>query len=438
LIKVPKKYKYNMPSKQEVMRIVIKTLGCKANRYESDKIQDVFGDKSYIADVQQYGLDDADIILVNTCTVTHVADRKSRQALSHLKKDYPNAKTIIFGCGANVHKEDYSNLPNVDYVVQEREDLYKLLEKLSKDFTNDCRPSDLSENRTRSLIKIQDGCNNFCTYCIIPFARGREKSVSLKQILKETQEKIDNGYKEIVLTGINIGMWKDEGKDLAGLIEAILEETDLPRLRLSSIEPQNYSAKFFELFQNKRFCPHLHVSLQSGSADVLKNMNRHYDKDLFTSMVESLRQSAPEIGITTDVIVGFPGETQELFEETLEYIQKMQFSKIHVFPYSKRKGTLAADMENQVPHEIKKERCAQMAEIEKQMRTKFYKDHLGTNQKVLVEFIDDNGIGKGFTPNYIKTRVDLKDSTVKANDIITVSLKEIDKNPLEAIAKLKP
>lgn len=418
------------------MRIVIKTLGCKANRYESDKIQDVFGDQNYISDIQQYGLDKADIILVNTCTVTHVADRKSRQALSHLRKQFPKAKTIIFGCGANVNKEEYENLPNVDYVVQKREDLYELLKNLSKEFPETCHTSDFLESRTRSLIKIQDGCNNFCTYCIIPYARGREKSVPLKQIINEIQEKIKNGYKEIVLTGINIGMWKDDGKDLAGLIQTILEETDLPRLRLSSIEPQNYSDKFFKLFQNKRFCPHLHVSLQSGSDAILKKMNRHYDKTLFTSMVENLRQAAPEIGITTDIIVGFPGETEEFFGETMQYIKEINFSKIHIFPYSKREGTLAADMENQIPHEVKKARCAKMAKIEKEMRTNFYKTHLETSQEILVEAIDSEKIGRGVTPNYIKTKVSLKDSNVKPNEIIKVTLKELDKNPLEAIGVL--
>lgn len=417
------------------MRIVIKTLGCKANRYESDKVQDVFGDKNYVSDIQQYGLNDADIVLLNTCTVTHVADRKSRQALSNLKKQFPNAQTIIFGCGANVHKEDYERLPKVDYVVQKRKDLYELLEGLSKEFPEDCRTSNFSENRTRSLIKIQDGCNNFCTYCVIPFTRGREKSVPLKEILQEVHEKIEHGYKEIILTGINIGMWKDDEKDLAGLIETILEETNLPRLRLSSIEPQNYSDKFYKLFQNKRFCPHLHVSLQSGSNAILKKMNRHYDKALFTSMVESLRQAAPEIGITTDVIVGFPGETEDLFKETLEYIQEIQFSKIHIFPYSKREGTLAADMPDQIAPEIKKERCSQMSEIEKEMRINFYKDNLGTKQEILVETIDPEGIGRGVTPNYIKTKVSLKDSNIKPNEIIKVSLKELDLDPLEAIAE---
>ena len=420
------------------MRIVIKTLGCKANRYESDRVQDIFGKKNYVSDIQQYKLKNADIILVNTCTVTHVADRKSRQALSHLKKIFPNAKTIVFGCGANVHKDDYEKLPSVDYVIQKRENLYALLEKFSKELPESCATLNLSENRTRSLIKIQDGCNNFCTYCIIPYARGREKSVPLKQIMDEVKAKIANGYKEIILTGINIGMWKDNKKDLAGLIETILQETDLPRLRLSSIEPQNYSDKFYKLFQNKRFCSHLHVSLQSGSDTILKSMNRHYDKTLFTSMVKRLRQAAPEIGITTDVIVGFPGETDKLFQETIEYVQKMQFSKIHIFPYSKREGTVAATMPNQISDKIKKERSSQIAKIEKKMREQFYRQNMNTEQELLIETINDKNIGTGFTANYIKTRIDLTNSHVNANEIVKVTLKELSTNPLEAIGKLKP
>jgi len=405
------------------MKIVIKTLGCKANRYESDKIQDIFEPKGwYMRDIQQYEPLNADVILINTCTVTHVADRKSRQALSTIKNKFPEAKTIIFGCGANTNKNEYQNIPNVDYVVQKREDLYDLLNKLSKEFSDTCNQPDLWENRTRSLIKIQDGCNNFCTYCIIPYARGREKSVPLGKILNEIKEKITNEYKEIVLTGINIGTWEDNGKDLTGLIETILKETTIPRIRLGSIEPQNYPKKFYKLFKNKRFCPHIHVSLQSGSDEILKKMNRHYDKSLFTSMVNNLREAAPEIGITTDIIVGFPGETTELFEETMEYIQQINFSKIHIFPYSKRKGTLAASMENQVPYETKKKRCEQMAKIEKLMREKFYKKHIGTKQAVLIEAINKNGITKCFTPNYIQVKMNLKGLPIKQNDIVEITL----------------
>lgn len=419
------------------MKIVIKTLGCRANRYESDRIQDVFEPEGwYVRDLIQYKMHEADVILINTCTVTHAADRKSRQSLSPLIKRFPGAKTIIFGCGANVHKDEYENLPKVNYVVQKREDLYKLLKKLAKEFTETCAPLELVSNRNRSLIKIQDGCNNFCTYCIIPYSRGREKSVPLEEILKEIHEKISQGYKEIVLTGINIGMWKDGNKDLADLIETILKETDLPRLRLGSIEPQNYPKKFYELFKNDRFCPHLHVSLQSGSDEILKKMNRHYDTRLFKKMVGNLRKYAPEIGITTDIIVGFPGETDELFEETLKFAREINFSKIHIFPYSKRKGTVAASMQNQIPEKTKQIRCQKLAETEKEMRRGFYEKHIGKSQKVLVEAIGANGIAHGFTPNYIKVRINLAGSEIKPKDIIKVNLKSTGKEKFEMIGEL--
>ncbi|MFC1656171.1 radical SAM protein, partial [Patescibacteria group bacterium] len=256
------------------MNIVIKTLGCKANRYESDKIQDKFGDHFNVVDIQTNQPKHADVIIVNTCTVTHVADRKSRQAISNLKKQYPAAKVIVFGCGANTDREGYKDLPNVDYVIQEPQKLYDLLEELSGQFENTCETESFGENRTRTLIKIQDGCNNFCSYCIIPYARGREKSRPLEEIIKEINEKCEKGYKEVVLTGINIGMWKENEKDLADLISDILDKTTIARLRLSSIEPQNFSKRFLELFSNPRFCPHLHISLQSGSDTILKSMRR--------------------------------------------------------------------------------------------------------------------------------------------------------------------
>ncbi len=419
------------------MNIVIKTLGCKANRYESDKIQDVFGNKHYIADVNHY--DDkqsANLILVNTCTVTHIADRKSRQALKQLKKHHPHARTIVFGCGANVSKEDYQNLDYVDFVVQKRSDLYTLIETLANDYPA-CNTSPVNEHRTRSLVKIQDGCNNFCTYCIIPYARGREKSVPLKTIIKEIQDKTDQGYKEIVLTGINVGMWHDDNKDLAGLIQTILDETSLPRLRLSSIEPHHYPDQFYRLFHNDRFCPHLHVSLQSGSDSILKAMNRNYDTKEFTSIIKTLREASPDIGITTDVIVGFPGETETLFHETLDYVQTIEFSKIHIFPYSKRAGTVAATMKNQVPYTIKKDRCATLASVEKQLRETFYTTYLGTKKPVLIESINKKGMGSGYTPNYIKTIIKDDHGILKPNTIADVTLQSVHKRPLQAYGVLQ-
>ncbi len=419
------------------MNIVIKTLGCKANRYESDKIRDKFGDRFNVVDIQTTRPDHADVIIVNTCTVTHVADRKSRQAISNLKTQYPEAKVVVFGCSANTDSEGYKKLPNVDYVIRKPQKLYDLLEKLSKQFDNIPESENFNENRTRAVIKIQDGCNNFCSYCIIPYARGREKSRPSKEIIKEINGKCKKGYKEVVLTGINIGMWKENDKDLADLINDILKKTTIARLRLSSIEPQNFSKKFLELFGNSRFCPHLHISLQSGSDTILKSMRRHYDSELFEKMVNELRGVSPFISITTDVIVGFPGETDELFIETVEFVKKIGFSKIHIFPYSKRKGTLAADMPNQVAYDVKKRRCKQLAVLEKEMRLDFYNKNIGRTDNVLIEVVDEKGVASGFTSNYLRTRIQQKIDTNKMNTIIDVSLNKVLQN-CEILGELKP
>jgi threonylcarbamoyladenosine tRNA methylthiotransferase MtaB len=406
----------------------MKTLGCKANRYESDRIAEKYGQKHNIFDSQACDkLNNADLIIVNTCTVTHVADRKSRQAVSHLKSLYPGAKVVVFGCGANVSKEDYENLENIDYVVQSRAEIDTLIEKLAENPHNCTNIENFEGTRTRSLIKIQDGCNNFCSYCIIPYARGRQKSRSSDEILEEINNKCSKDYKEIVLTGINIGEWKEGDLRLADLIEQILDKTHVKRLRLSSIEPQNFSDKFLKLFQNRRFCRHLHVSLQSGSDSILKLMRRRYGTAEYSTMVEKLRKAAPDISITTDVIVGFPSETEKLFKETLEFVKKMNFSKIHIFPYSKRKGTPAAEMKNQVPYKIKKDRCKKLSVLEKEMRKSFYKKNLGRSSQILIETKNEDGTYSGFTGNYIKTRVK-SDKPLKLNTISEANLQKVTNN----------
>lgn len=396
-------------------------MGCKANRYESDRIQDKFEEQAIFADAQIHDMRDADVIIINTCTVTHVADRKSRQAITGLKKIHPNAKVVVFGCGANTDPESYKALDRVDFVVQKREEIDELIEGLIEGKKNNpkntnnikneaaCETSDFELNRTRTFVKIQDGCNNFCAYCIIPYARGRQTSYPSEQILSEIKRKTEKGFKEVVLTGINIGMWKEKDKDLADLIQMILDKTTVERLRLSSIEPQNYSDKFIELFKNPRFCPYLHISLQSGSAEILKGMRRHYTKELFADIITRLRKAVPHFSITTDVIIGFPGETDELFEETCKFVKEMKFNKIHIFPYSKRKGTPAAEMLNQIHPDIKKERCAHLANIEKKMRMDFYEKNSGRIEEVLFEAGRENGSPTGFTSNYIRVVLDQSD-----------------------------
>jgi threonylcarbamoyladenosine tRNA methylthiotransferase MtaB len=410
------------------MKIVIKTMGCKANRYESERLKDDLSEKALIADAEVCNFKNADMIIVNTCTVTHVADRKSRQAISHMKKLHPDASVVVFGCGVNVDQQGYKKLPNVDHVFTER----KQIEDLVNNMSDGCEHSTMPANRTRALVKIQDGCNNFCSYCIVPYARGREKSKPHFEILEEVNQKVEKGFKEIVLTGINIGAYNHNNHDLAELIESILNETKVERLRLSSIEPHNFSEKFYRLFENPRFCPHLHISLQSGCDKILKSMNRRYSITDYEHLVKRLRKVSPNMSITTDVIVGFPGETEGLFNETINFVKKIKFSKIHIFPYSKRKGTIAADMSGQVSNEAKKGRCAFLSEIEKQMRADFYEKNIGDNAELLVEKSKD-GFAVGFTKNYLKTRVH---GEFKDNEIIHIALDNVDNN-IEMIGKLK-
>jgi threonylcarbamoyladenosine tRNA methylthiotransferase MtaB len=414
------------------MNIVIKTLGCKANRYESDKIQSYFEDKHLVVDAAVATLKHADIVIINTCTVTHAADRKSRQAIPPLKKLYPDAKIIVFGCGVNVDTKGYSDLPIVDFAVKETNDLIKLIEKISKTVKSKPDHSHLPKNRTRALIKIQDGCNNFCAYCIVPFARGREKSRPFYEIIEEINDKVEKGYKEAVLTGINIGAYKNNNLDLADLIELILRDTKIERLRLSSIEPQNFNHKFLELLKDKRFCQHLHISLQSGCDETLKHMRRRYDTKMYLKMVNNLRKAAPNISITTDIIVGFPGETEGHFIETINFIKKAGFSKIHIFPYSKRNGTAAAKFPNQIPENVKKVRCNYLSKIEKQLRHDFYEKNLNRSEEVLIESIDKKGFAIGFTSNYLKTRIHAK---IETNQIIPIKLKELSED-IEIIGAL--
>jgi threonylcarbamoyladenosine tRNA methylthiotransferase MtaB len=414
------------------MNIVIKTLGCKANRYESDRIQSFLEDKHLIVDANTATLKHADAVIINTCTVTHVADRKCRQTINHLKKQYPEAKIIVFGCGVNVDKKDYAMLENVDYALNHPNKVIKLIKKLEKKCKTKHDHSNLFQTRTRALIKIQDGCNNYCSYCIVPFTRGREKSKPFYTVIDEINQKINKGYKEIVLTGINIGAYKSNHKDLADLIELILQDTKLERLRLSSIEPQNFNTKFLELLKDKRFCPHLHISLQSGSDEVLKKMNRRYNTKMYLQMINELREAVPEISITTDVIVGFPGETEGNFNETINFVKKIGFSKIHIFRYSKRKGTAAAKMAEQVPDWIKKERFTYLRNIEEQLRHDFYAKNVGKKDNILIEQIDKSGFATGFTSNYLKTRLH---SDVKVNQIVPVKLEKVTQD-LEMIGTL--
>jgi len=407
------------------MKIAIKTLGCKSNRADTDQLIDgifyAFGENVSIVDINNASdcLDNfgVDVCLVNTCTVTHIADRKSRASASHLKKIYPDAKICVFGCGPKVDKNSYEKLNGIDFVGITIDEVLKYLKSVFKALPKEKSNMLFARNpagiRTRAVMKVQDGCNNFCTYCIIPFARGREKSFPMKDILNEAKKLCKQGYKEIVLTGINIGNWREKVEnrelDLGDLIINILDKTPIARVRLSSIEPQNFSESFEKLLKDPkysaRFCPHLHMSLQSGSDDVLKAMRRHYDTKLYKKVAQKLKKLAPEIALTTDVIVGFPGETDKNFEESYEFVKAIGFAKVHVFPYSKRSGTVAALLPNQIPDDVKKSRARKLQKLSDELRLKFFEAQIGGFYPVLIENQNSKKEWLGLTPNYIQVRI---------------------------------
>lgn len=406
------------------MFILLKTLGCKSNRYESDKLVCALKNEHEVLESLDNGNNkDLGLLIVNTCTVTQVADRKSRQAIYGVKHLHPQCKVIVFGCGSNVAPDDYKKLDGVDFVAGDTKKVLEIIEKLGN--RNNFEKSSLK--RTRALVKIQDGCNNFCTYCIVPKARGREKSFPSKNILKEVQQYEKEGYKEIVLTGINVGEWEEGSLNIADLIEILIQNTKDVRFRVSSIEPKNFSTKFYTLFKTGRLCPHMHMSLQSGSDSILTRMRRNYLTKEFLDICNKFKKTVPDIGLTTDVIVGFPGETEKEFEETCKFVKKIGFLKIHVFPYSKRKNTAAYYMKDQIPEIVKKQRSGKLRKIADEMAMKFKKTLLGKTYEILVE----NPRGKfykGFTPNYIPVQFLYTGKEAIVKQRIGIMLKKIEKD----------
>ena len=418
------------------MRIAIKTLGCKSNRYESDKVfdelknkHDVFELNEGINTFNRKNSEKTDILIVNTCTVTHVADRKSRQAIRSFKKINPDCKVIAFGCGVNVSPEKYKDISEVDFLADNTKEVLKFAKELAKkneEFEKCEYEGTVFDKgfRTRALVKIQDGCNSYCSYCIIPTARGPEYSFSSREILTEVLKKEDEGFQEIVITGINIAEWKEGDMDLADLFEMLLEKTNVVRFRVSSIEPKNFSEKFYQLFKHERFCPHMHMSLQSGCDSVLKRMRRKYMTDTFKDVCLKLREIVPDMALTTDVIVGFPGETDKEFEETCDFIKEIGFLQIHVFPYSKREKTVAAYMKDHISDTVKKERCKKLREISNKLGLEFKKSLVKNEYEVIVESMIDNH-AKGFTKNYLPVQINCTNNNVLRKQTLKVKLNQL-------------
>ena len=398
------------------MKFKIITLGCKVNTYESEMMQEKLLNNGFI---ETYD-DDANVVIINTCSVTNMADAKSRKLIRYAKRENDKAIIVVCGCSAENHKEellsigidilignkDKSNIVElINNYVNNNQQYIKFYDNKHLEFEN--MEVDKFKDQTRAYMKIQDGCNNYCAYCIIPYVRGNIRSKDINLALNEAKELVKNKHYEIVLTGIHTGSYgRGCGYDLVDLMNKMVTIDDLKRIRLSSIEITELDDKFFEFLKNNdKLCNYLHVPLQAGSDKILKLMGRHYDLDYYQKTINKIRSIRPDINISTDVIVGFPGETEEDFQECIEFCKQIGFAKIHVFPYSKRDGTKAASMPEQIDMGIKKERARRLIEVSNELEKKYNEKFLNKEVEVLVEAKEGN-LTIGHTSNYLKVIID--------------------------------
>lgn len=413
------------------MKAAFHTLGCKVNQYETEAMKEQFRAAGYeIVDEEDF----ADVYVINTCTVTNLADRKSRQYIRRMKKKSPDAVVAVTGCYAQVKPEEVSALEEVNIVAGtgEKNNIVRYVQEFLQERENqqhirsyddlvhyDDRGIITSmESRTRAYIKIQEGCNRFCAYCLIPFARGHVRSRDPEEIVLEARTLIEQGFKEIILAGINTALYgteesfdwplRPDEEGFSGIEIIIKRINELPgefRIRLSSLEPTVINAEYVKrLMKYERLCPHLHLSIQSGSDNVLKLMNRHYNRSEYLDIVKVLKEYDPQYGITTDIICGFPGETEEDFADSLDMIDQVKFCKVHAFKYSKREGTAAAAMKGQIAGEVKNRRIDQLIEAGETAAREFVELCRNSVREVLFEEFaaDGSGLITGYSDNYIK------------------------------------
>lgn len=406
------------------MKFNIITFGCKVNQYESNMMKENMLSSNFF---YTEDLSDANIIIVNTCSVTNVADKKCLKMIRRLKREYSNAILVVAGCSSQNKQGVYESL-DIDILIGNRDK--SIIDKLIKEyietekkyvkFYND-RNLDFEDmyisdyNHTRAFIKIEDGCDNFCSYCIIPYVRGSVRSKDFDKVIKEAEELAKHGHKEIVLTGIHTGHYLNNGYDLTDLINELSKIDDIKRIRISSIEVTELNDKFLDMLKNNdKVCDHLHIPLQAGSDEILKRMNRKYDLAYYEEKIKKIRSIRPDISISTDIIVGFPYETEELFLNTLEFSKKIKFSKIHVFPYSVRVGTAAANMEEQVDEVVKKMRVKRLMAVSHMLEVDYYNKFKDKELDILIEKCDNN-VSEGHTSNYLLVSVP---ENIKVGEIV--------------------
>ena len=411
--------------------IAFKTLGCRLNQYETDALASTFQNNDYkLVDFET----EADIYVINSCTVTHQSDHKSRNFISQANRRNKDSVLVVTGCMANNAKEELENRDEINYVL-ENDNKSALFSLVEAHFKGELKhPSQLDKDlfaygatekgfHTRSMIKIQDGCDNFCTFCIIPSVRGRAKSRPFQAILDNVKAVIDQGAKEVVITGVNIGRYEFETYRFDDLVEAILNLDGDFRLRISSLEPDGFGDKFLSLLSHPKMTPHLHLCLQSGSDSVLLRMRRMYTIKTFKETVDKVRAIRPDFNFTTDIIIGFPGESETDFTESCDMIKSLRFGHVHAFKYSIRKGTRAERMPDQVPEKLKTERSEILRGIANDSKLQYRNTFIGSTQRVLVESINGN-LAKGYGEHYIPVQFEAEN--LKKNTFYDVRINEIN------------
>lgn len=404
----------NSSETQVKKTVSLHTLGCRLNASETGSISQGFVDRGY--DIVDFG-DQADVTFINTCTVTDSADSTCRNLIRKAHKASPEGKIVVAGCYAQMEADTIARIQGVDLILGTTEK-YKVFDYLNEEEENKIYVEKTNEfwgasttqadSHTRAFLKIQDGCNYICSFCIIPFARGRSRALPIKEAVLEAQKLLDQGFKEIILTGVNIGEYESNtGEKLSDLIKEILALPKLERLRLSSVEPNTITDELLEVMKSSpKFLDHFHIPLQSGDDEILKNMRRKYSTEDYRRVMDKILLAFPNAGIGADVIVGFPGETDEQFKNTYSFLKEMPISHFHVFPYSKRKNTTAAAMDNHIQHDLKKERVQALLMFGEAKLSMFAEDQVGTNSKVLFERRNKDGLFEGYTTNFVRVMVD--------------------------------
>ena len=431
------------------------TLGCKVNQYETNAMEQQFIKNGYkVVDHHNF----ADIYVVNTCTVTNIAERKSRQMLRRVKDINKDAILVVCGCYAQVAKEELEKIPEIDIIlgINEKNNIVEIVEDyIKKQVSKEEIVSDVSNQnefldfgdvtyteKNRAVVKVQDGCNMFCSYCIIPYARGRIRSRKIESVVSEISKIAKLGIKEVVITGIHVASYgKDleENIGLIDLLEAINKIDGIERIRLSSIEPNIIDEEFVKrLSKLEKICPHFHLSLQSGCDETLKRMNRKYTTKKYKEAVDLLRNYFPDVNFTTDVIVGFPGETEEEFNTTYKFLEEIKFYRMHVFKYSKRRGTVAEKMPNQIDGNIKEERSNKLIELSNKNENEYNESYIGKEVNVLFEEYE-NGYFRGYTTNYMMVNVPGKkeDEEKLVDHIFTVKILKNNEETRELIGEIR-